>query len=151
MRKPSFYDERVAGTAAKIAAIVLPLTQLALLLAVLYRAYVLNQPDSEFNDLRIILALSVFGYIGASLFWGGFFPMLKVRTLLVIYLALVVGLFAVLSLVYGLPTVDNWTNTLLPVLLGPAIMVGLYAGLAYWGQKRLEKEISSSDVTETEI
>ncbi|MFN2270859.1 MAG: hypothetical protein ACK2US_08495, partial [Anaerolineae bacterium] len=113
MRKPSFYDERVAGTAAKIAAIVLPLTQVALLLAVLYRAYVLNQPDSEFNDLRIILALSVFGYIGASLFWGGFFPMLKVRTLLVIYLALVVGLFAVLSLVYGLPTVDNWTNTLL--------------------------------------
>ena len=32
MKKPSFYDERIAGTAGKIAVIVLPLTQVALLL-----------------------------------------------------------------------------------------------------------------------
>jgi hypothetical protein len=51
------------------------------------------------------------------------------------------GMFAVLSLVYGLPTLDNWTNTLLPVLLGPAILIGLYAGLAYLGKKRIEHEI----------
>lgn len=146
MKKPSFYDERVAGTAGKIAAIVLPLTQVALLVAVLYRAYVLNQPDSEFTDLRVILGISVFGYIGASLFWGGYFPLARARVLLIVYLALVIGLFAVLSLVYGLPTADNWTNTLLPVLIGPGILVGLYAGLAYWGQKRIEKEISSSEV-----
>jgi len=150
MKKPPFYDERVAGTAGKIAAIVLPLTQVALLVAVLYRAYVLNQPDQEFTDLRIILGVSVFGYVGASLFWGGYFPVLKVKTLLVIYLALVVGLFAVLSLIYGLPTIDNWANTLLPVIVGPAIMVGLYAGLAYWGQKRIEREISAIETAEKE-
>lgn len=119
----------------------LPLTQVALLLAILHRAYVLNQPDETFNDLRIILALSVFGYIGASLFWGGYFPLLKAKTLFGIYLVLVTGMFVVLSLVYGLPTLDNWTNTLLPVLLGPAILIGLYAGLAYLGKKRIEREI----------
>ena len=128
----------------------MPLTQVALLVAVLYRAYVLNQPDHEFADLRIILGVSVFGYVGASLFWGGYFPLLKVRMLLIIYLALVVGLFAVLSIVYGMPTVDNWTNTLLPVIVGPAIMVGLYAGLAYWGQKRIEKEIGTIETVEEE-
>ena len=37
MKKPSFYDERLVSTAGKIAAIILPLTQTALLLAVLHR------------------------------------------------------------------------------------------------------------------
>ena len=143
MKKPSFYDERLVSTAGKIAAIILPLTQTALLLAVLHRSYILNQPDAAFNDLRIILALSVFGYIGASLFFGGYFPLLKTKTLLIIYLGLVVGMFAILSIVYGLPTLDNWTNTLLPVVLGPAILIGLYAGLAYWGQRRIEHDIQS--------
>ena len=143
MKKPSFYDERLATIAGKIAIIVLPLTQVALLLAVLYRSYVLNQPDEAFTDIRLILGVSVFGYIGASLFWGGYFPIIKIKTLLIIYLALVMGLFTVLSMVYGLPKLDNWMNTLLPVLLGPAILVSLYAGAAYLGHKRIERDIEA--------
>ena len=29
----------------------------------------------------------------------------------------------------------------LPVIVGPAILVGLYGGIAYLGQKRIEREI----------
>ena len=150
MKRLPLNDERLVGTTAKIASILLPLTQLALLVAVLYRAYVLEQPGHEYNDLRIILGVSVFGTIGAVLFWGGFFPLLKAGTLIILYAALVIGLFAVLSAIYGLPTVENWTTTLLPVLVGPAILVGLYVAVAYAGQRRIEKEISSLDATEGE-
>ncbi len=145
MKKPFFYDERLVGAAGKIAAIVLPLTQVALGLAVVYRAYVLNQPDHEFNDLRIILGLSIVSYIGASLYWGGYYPVLKIRTLLIIYFVFVVVLFTICSIIYGLPTLDNWMNTLLPALVAPAILVGLYAGVAYLGQRRIEKELSALD------
>ena len=150
MKRLPLDDERLVGTAAKIASVLLPLTQLALLFAVLYRAYVLKQPDHEYNDLRIILGMSVFGTIGAVLFWGGFFSLPKARTLFILYAALVIGLFAVLSAIYGLPTSENWTTTLLPVLVGPAILVGLYAAVAHMGQRRIEKEISSLDATEGE-
>lgn len=150
MKRLPLDDERLVGTATKIASVLLPLTQLALLFAVLYRAYVLKQPGHEYNDLRIILGVSVFGYIGAMLFWGGTFPLLKARTLFTIYAALVIGLFAVLSAIYGLPTLENWTTTLLPVLVGPAILVGLYAAVAHAGQRRIEREISSLDATEGE-
>jgi hypothetical protein len=92
----------------------------------------------------------VFGTIGALLFWGGSFPLLKARTLFMAYAALAIGLFALLSAIYGLPTLENWTTTLLPVLVGPAILVGLYAAVAYVGQRRIEKEISSLDATEGE-
>ena len=47
-------------------------------------------------------------------------------------------------------TVENWTTTLLPVLVGPAILVGLYATVAHVGQKRIERQISSLDATEGE-
>jgi hypothetical protein len=139
--KGLYVDERTIGITGKIAAIWLPLTQLGLLAAILYRAYVLQQADSQLNDLRIILGVSVFGHIGTLLFLGGFFPALKIRTLLVVYLALVLLLFTVLSIWLGLPSLDNWANTILPVLVGPAILVGLYGGLAYLGQKRIERDI----------
>ena len=134
-------DERTIGLAGKVAAIWLPLTQLGLLAVVLYRAYVLEQPDSQLNDLRLLLGVSVFGHIGTSLFFGGYFPALKLRTLLVVYLALVVLLFVMLSIWLGLPDLDNWTDTILPVIVGPAILVGLYGGIAFLGQKRVEREI----------
>jgi hypothetical protein len=150
MKRLPLDDERLVGTATKIAAVMLPLTQLTLLVAVLYRAYVLKQADHEYADLRIVLGVSVFGTIGALLFWVGSFPLLKARTLFMVYAALAIGLFAVLSAIYGLPTLENWTTTLLPVLVGPAILVGLYAAVAYVGQRRIEKEIASFDATEGE-
>jgi len=129
-------DERTDVLSGRIATIFLGLTQVALLLAILYRRYVLGQPEQYYMDTRLILMLSVFGYIAARLYFGALLPQIRLRTLLMIYLVFVALLFVVLSLWLGPPTLDNWQNTILPVVLGPAILLGGFWLFAWLGHRR---------------
>jgi hypothetical protein len=131
-------DERTALVSARVSQVILVLTQMALLGIILYRGYVLDQPDTQLTDLRVLLALSVFGNIFATLFFSGNFPRLSAKTLLLVYLGLVVILFAVLSIWLGLPSLDDWQTTILPVIVGPAVLVGLYWLAVKLGEDRLE-------------
>jgi len=92
-----------------------------------------------YSDFRLILGLSVFGYIAVRLYYGAVLPILSFRKLFYIYIGFVGFLFAVLSIWLGLPTLDNWTNTILPVLLGPAILLFLYWLFTYLGKKRMDR------------
>jgi magnesium-transporting ATPase (P-type) len=132
-------DERTSLVSAKVSQVILVLTQTALLCIILYRGYALNQPDDQILDLRILLALSVFGNIFATLLFSGNFPRLSAKALFLTYLALVVLLFAVLSIWLGLPNLDEWQLTILPVLVGPAILVGLYWLAVKFGEERLNR------------
>lgn len=132
-------DERMQIISGRIAFIFLGLTQTAILMAILRRRYFLGQSDDVYGDFRFILGLSVFGYIAARLYYGAVLPILSFRKLFYIYAGFVTFLFVVLSIWFGLPTLDNWTSTILPVLLGPAIMVFLYWLFAYLGKKRMDK------------
>ena len=135
-------DERMVAISGKIAIVFLVFTQMALLGSILYRRYGLDQSEVDYVDLRMILLISVFGYIATRMYFGAVLPKLSIRKLVNIYFGLVVVLFVVLSIWLGLPSLDNWTNTLLPVLLGPALLVALYWFLAYWGYRRIEKTIT---------
>lgn len=135
-------DERMVAISGKIAIVFLVFTQMALLGSILYRRYGLDQSEADYVDLRIILLISVFGFIATRLYFGAVLPKLSIRKLANIYFGLVVVLFVVLSIWLGLPSLENWTNTLLPVLLGPALLVALYWFLAYWGYRRIEKTIT---------
>ena len=134
-------DERTSQVSGRVSLIVLALTQMALAASILYRAYVLDQPDAEYADIQIILLLSMGGNILASLYYGGHYPVLRVKTLVRLYIGSVVGLFIVLSIWLGLPDLDEWYNNVLPVVLGPAIVLGLYYWIAKLGEKRLEDDI----------
>lgn len=136
-------DERMAILTGRLAIIFLGVTQTMLLLALLYRRYVLGQPEDMYTDIRIILAVSVFGFIGLRLWLGALIPLISVKTLLGIYVGFVVLLFVILSFWYGLPGLDNWQNTILPVVLGPAILIGFFWLMAKLGNKRSEKSESS--------
>lgn len=114
-------DERMVAISGKIAIVFLVFTQMALLGSILYRRIGLDQNEADYVDLRIILLISVFGYIATRLYFGAVLPKLSIRKLVNIYFSLVVVLFVVLSIWLGLPSLENWTNTLLPVLLGPAL------------------------------
>jgi hypothetical protein len=135
-------DERTQIVTGKIAAIFLGLTQTALLGIILYRRYFLGQSEEHYADIRTVLLISVFGYIAARLYYGAVLPVLSFKTLVYIYVGFVTFLTVVLSIWYGLPTLDNWQNTILPVLLGPAILISVYWLIAHLGKKRIEKETS---------
>ena len=119
--KSTLFDERTLNVNARVSQIALVITQMGLLGVILFRTYFLDQPDNLNNDLRILLGLSVFGTMFATLLFGGMLPQVKFRNIVVIYLVFVALLFIVLSLWLGLPDLSDWQNNILPVLLGPAI------------------------------
>ncbi len=139
--KPALFDERTLNLNARVSQVTLVLTQVGLLGIILFRSYYLDQPDSANNDLRILLALSVFGTLFTTLFFGGMLPKIKFRTLALIYLGFVALLAIILTVWLGLPDLSEWQNNLLPVLLGPAILLGAYWFFAWLGAKRIEKQI----------
>ncbi|KAA3646630.1 MAG: hypothetical protein DWQ07_10505 [Chloroflexi bacterium] len=139
---PSIVDERTRLINGRISQIVLSLTQVGLLLVILYRAYVLQQPEANYNDIRIILGLSVFGNIFTLLYFGGWFlPVPNPRRLFLIYLGFTLFLTITLTLIYGFPAISEWPNTVLPAVLGPAIVIVLYYWIARLGHARVEKQI----------
>ena len=129
-------DERTDQLSGKIATLFLGLTQVALLAVILNRRYVLGQPEEMYSDLRLVLGFTIFGFIAARLYFGALMPKFRVRTLVGIYLVFVAFLFVVLSAWFGLPTLDNWHNTILPVVVGPAIIAGGFWLFSWLGQRR---------------
>ncbi len=134
-------DERTSQTAGRISTFTLTFTQMGLLGIILYRAYVLKQPDENLRDMQAVLFLSIFGQLFASLYFGGHFPVFDIKTLGKIYLAFVIGLTVILSLWLGVPQLSEWSTTILPVVVGPAILLGLYHLFAQWGQKRMSQDL----------
>ena len=134
-------DERTAKFTGNIAIIFLGLTQTGLLIALLYRKFVLDQVPEQYLDLRLILLLSVFGYLAARIYFGALMPVISIKSLIYIYLGLVLSLLIILTLWLGLPSLNNFKNTILPVVIGPAILVFGYGLLAHYSQKRINKEI----------
>jgi cytochrome b subunit of formate dehydrogenase len=121
--KPYFYDERQERITARIAVFFLFLTQIALGGVILYRRYVLHQSNTEIADLNILLAASLYGFIAVRLLFSAGVPTLNMKKTLIIYAGFVLVLGTILTLIYGFPPVNRWHNTLLPVLLGPAILL----------------------------
>ena len=139
--KSAIFDERTLNVNARVSQVSLMLTQLGLYAIIFYRVYILQQPDETVNDLRILLTVSVFGTMIATLYLGGLLPKLKFKTLVFIYLGFVAFLGTVLTLWLGVPDLSDWQNNILPVLVGPAILIGAYWLFAWLGAKRIEKQI----------
>jgi hypothetical protein len=136
------HDERVVRINGQVSFYVLMLTHIAMTAVILYRIYVRGLNENSHRGFQIVLLLSIAGYWGARLYFSGTLPVLSRKQFLSIYAILVGGLFGFLSWRYGLPKMETWYNTLLPVVTGPALILGFYNLMAYWGQRRLEKELS---------
>jgi purine-cytosine permease-like protein len=138
-------DERSRAATGHAAAIWLGVTQVLLAGVVFYRLYVLGQPDEEIRDFQAVLGISLFGFIALQLFLGGIMPVLKWRGMLAAYVLLAGSITVVCLLIYGWPEAQDWTNTWLPALLGPAILVLAYGAIARLGQWRIERQIEELD------
>ena len=134
-------DERSQVVAGQSAMIMLGLTQVALGVVLMVRLYVFDQPDAELRDIQWVLLGSIVGYFVLRSFLGGIMPVPTMKQAILAYLSMTVFLFVVLSLWLGLPDLSDWTNNVLPAILGPAIIVGGYWLIAALGKRRVEREI----------
>ena len=134
-------DERSQVVAGQSAMIMLGLTQVALGAVLMIRLYVFNQPDAELRDIQWVLLGSIVGYFALRSFLGGIMPVPTMKQAVLAYLGMTLFLFVVLSLWLGLPDLSDWTNNVLPAILGPAIIVGGYWLIAALGKRRVEREI----------
>jgi len=134
-------DERVQADVRNAAALVLGITQALLAGVILYRLYVLGQPDEQIRDLQAVLGISVFGFIAVQLFLGGAMPVPTWRGMLAGYLILTALVSGACLLIYGVPARGDWANTWLPATAGPAVLILTYALIAHLGKKRLERQI----------
>lgn len=134
-------DERSQQVAGQSATVMLGLTQVALGVVLLVRLYVFDQPDAELRDFQWVLLGSIVGYFALRSFLGGIMPVPTMRQAVLAYLGITLFLFVVLSLWLGLPDLADWTNNVLPAILGPAVIVGGYWLIAAMGKRRVEREI----------
>jgi len=134
-------DERTRANSRYASAIWLGVTQVLLAGAVFYRLYLLGQPDEEIRDFQAILAISIFGNLALQLILGGVMPSPTWRGAIVAYLALTVTIVTGCLIIYGWPPAEEWANTWLPALLGPALIVAGYALVARLGQWRVQRQI----------
>ena len=134
-------DERSQVVAGQSAMIMLGLTQVALGVVLMVRLYVFDQPDAELRDIQWVLLGSIVGYFALRSFLGGIMLVPTMKQALLAYLGMTIFLFVVLSLWLGLPDLSDWTNNVLPAILGPAIIVGGYWLIAALGKRRVEREI----------
>ena len=135
------WDERTQMVAGQSAMIALGLTQVALGIVVMVRLYVLDQPDAEVRDIQLVLLGSIVGYFALRSFLGGIMPVPTPKQALAAYVGMFVFLFVVLSTWLGLPSPDEWSTTILPTLVGPAVIVGGYWLIAALGQWRVERSL----------
>ncbi|MCA9919124.1 MAG: hypothetical protein KC445_14280 [Anaerolineales bacterium] len=135
------FDERSQQVAGQSAMIMLGLTQVALGAVLMVRLYVFDQPDAELRDIQWVLLGSIVGYFALRSFLGGIMPVPTMKQAILAYAGMTVFLFVVLSLWLGLPDLSDWTNNVLPAILGPAIIVGGYWLIAALGRRRVEREI----------
>jgi hypothetical protein len=131
-------DERSEQVSGRLAFIFLGLTQAGLLCAIVVQRYAQGLPPSYYNDLAIILAYSVLGFWGMSLFFGGVLPRLTARSLLAAYLFLALSIGIPHLIIRGLPGAEGWIRWTLVVFGAPAVLVGGYGLIAYLGKRRLD-------------
>lgn len=139
--RPTQIDERQRNTTRYAAAIWLGVTQLLLVGVIFYRLYVLGQPDEQIRDFQAVLAISLFGYVGLQLFLGGIMPIPTWKGAVVTYVILTGAITTGCLIIYGWPQLSEWTDTWLPALLGPAILVVAYMAIARLGHWRIERQI----------
>jgi len=135
-------DERTERIGGQLGFIFLGLTQLGLYMVLFYQRYVEDLPPAYYNDVALILILSILGYWGARFFFGGMLPLPSAWQVLAIYITLVAAIAIPHTLVHGWPQSGEWIGRLAPILGGPAVLVGGYLLVAYLGNKQIEKRMT---------
>ena len=141
-------DEREDRIIGRISSILYIVTLFSLIGIQLYRQFVLDQAQEEWNDIAILIAFNVIVWIGSLMYVSGVFNPRFVRTR---YLVIGFVGFVVLGLAFTLfkyaVLLDQTLNMSMvvdsgaTVLIISSILTGFWGILGYLGSKRVENQI----------
>ena len=135
-------DERSEFISGKLSFIFLGLTQAGMLIAIFSQRYLLQRPPAYYNDIAIILGISIIGYWLTSFYLGGVLPELSTKTIISSYIIYVLSIAVPYTLIRGFPDQGEWVRWILVIFIGPAVLIGGYAAVAALGKRRLERMAS---------
>lgn len=141
-------DEREKGVLRQISFFLYIITLFSLIGIQLYRQFVLDQPNEEWNDIAILIVFNVIVWIGALLYLsGGLNPQrVKLPYLLIgfagfVVLGLAFTLFKYAVLLGQTLGGQEILDAFLVVLKISALLTGFWGVLAYLGSRRIERQI----------
>jgi hypothetical protein len=132
-------DERSEFISGRVSFIFLGLTQAIMLIAIILQRYVYQRSPAHYNDLAIILGISLIGYWMTSFYLGGVIPELSTMSIIGSYIIYVLSIAVPYTLIRGFPSKDEWIRWVLVIFVGPAVLIGCYAITAALGKKRLDR------------
>ncbi|HPH97170.1 MAG TPA: hypothetical protein PKW33_11155 [Anaerolineaceae bacterium] len=139
--KRLYVDERTEQINGWVSFFCLMLTQLALAGVLVYKRYFLGLPEEAYAEIIWILGLSVGGYWALRLYFSGILPVIPLKKMAIIYIISVALIFIPTLLIVGWPPAERWYEVLYP-FIGVAVILGFYSLVAYFGKRRLEKDIA---------
>jgi len=146
-RIPIDLDERNVSIIQRVCTIMYAITLVMLGGVLLYRQFVLHQRIEQFQDLANIFTFNVIFVIGAVLYFGGVpFGKIKPLVLVSIYVGFVLlgFLFTMFKYAILLDQPLSMNDVLGKLLIVSTIcgsFVVVYAVLAYFGRRKIDKEI----------
>lgn len=142
------FDEREMTTFLKICATMYIITLFSLMIMQLYRQFVLEQPQREWNDIAMVMTVNVLVMLGSVLYLTGSVnpKKIKLRYILAGYggFVLIGFLFTIFKYTVLLGedlTLEQVVDYFWTVLVISGILVLVWGLLAYLGSRRIEKQI----------
>ncbi len=113
---------------------------------IMYRSMILKQPPGQFEDLNIIMSLNVLLFLPSVFYYSGLsFKKLKPASLVLIYLLMVVLGTIVTIFKYRIYDPAFILGKVMIIAAICAIIVSVYVFFAWFGYRRMEKEIGSDE------
>lgn len=142
------FDEREVTTFLKLCTILYIITLFSLMIMQLYRQFVLEQPQREWNDIAMVITVNVLVILGSVLYLTGSVnpKKIKLRYILAGYggFVLIGFLFTIFKYTVLLGedlTLKQVVDYFWTVLVISGILVLVWGLLAYLGSRRIEKQI----------
>ena len=142
------FDEREVTTFLKLCTILYIITLFSLMIMQLYRQFVLEQPQREWNDIAMVITVKVLVILGSVLYLTGSVnpKKIKLRYILAGYggFVLIGFLFTIFKYTVLLGedlTLKQVADYFWTVLVISGILVLVWGLLAYLGSRRIEKQI----------
>jgi hypothetical protein len=140
-------DERNRLLAYKVMSVLYLITIMAMQAIVLYRQFALGQDISDFEDIAILMTVNTVFFISGLLYFGAVpIQKLRIKTILLIYLAFVVLGSAFTYLKYNVfqdvgLSMSQLFDKLIIIVSILALMMGFWIVLTILGKRRIDKEL----------